>query len=314
MSDVKSQYREWYNRQRPSGLSMWMSPEWLDMSCGADGWEVALTLDKNQEIQGALPYHIYRRGPFTIVANPPHTPYVGPWISPSTASRRSTRVSYRDRILQSLVGQLPQASYTRLALRDHETNISPWVWADFQVGVKQTMILDLKRGTESIISNSTSKLSHIWSSDQEIEEISWEEYYSFHQHMNASRIAAQIQWVEAEKFSSLNIAETDIRCTAIRSGREIQSAICLVRDHVRCYYLHGASKKSSSVQDANAILLADSIDWAIQCGCEIFDFEGTTLPGVYEFFRKFGAQIVHRQYVENRRSTAFYLLKKLRGR
>lgn len=314
MSSQKNIYRSWYQRESNHGLSLWLSPRWLDMSCGSDQWDVTLSRDSRSEIDGALVFHRYRRGPFSILANPPHTPSVGPWIKPSLKRRRSTSAAHQDRVMSQLIAELPSASYTRLALSSGEENISQWVWSDFFVGVKQTMILELSAGLEDIKQNSTSKLAHIWTERHEIETLDWETYKNFHQRINQQRKSARIQWADDSHMPQITeIDGVDLRCTAIYDGEEIVSAICLIRDWDRCYYIHGATSKSHNMIDANACLLAEGIQWAIERNCKIFDFEGTTLPGVYEFFRKFGARISHNQFVERKSSRLFSMLRQFKA-
>ena len=77
--------------------------------------------------------------------------------------------------------------------------------------------------------------------------------------------------------------------TGIRSGRELHTAAILAFSNSRTIYLNGCSTESGKEQRGMFVLM-DHMIRLNQGKYPIFDFEGSSIPGVARFFEGFGAR------------------------
>ena len=106
--------------------------------------------------------------------------------------------------------------------------------------------------------------------------------------------------ISAEK-NNFNLSESKL--TAIfQSGvkmykpklvyaKKTVGAIFIIADDLNAYYL-GGGYDHNNPQSAHAVsyLIWESIKWAKSQAIKNFDFEGSEIEGIAEFFRKFGAE------------------------
>ncbi|MCB0659076.1 MAG: GNAT family N-acetyltransferase, partial [Saprospiraceae bacterium] len=71
-------------------------------------------------------------------------------------------------------------------------------------------------------------------------------------------------------------------------GRTVAGAL-FVADERYVYYLLGFRDESLSNNQGNTLLLWHGIEWALKTN-RYFDFEGSSIPGVAHYFRRFGGE------------------------
>lgn len=112
---------------------------WLDAAVGRDGWDVAL-VQTNGRIIGAMPYHTARRFGMTVIQPPPLTPALGPWIR-SNGEKTATRLGNEQKIMQSLIEQLPRFDHFRQTWSKDQSNWLPFYWNGFSQSTEYTYVL-----------------------------------------------------------------------------------------------------------------------------------------------------------------------------
>jgi len=112
---------------------------WLDAVAGTDGWDVALAR-ANGRIVGAMPFYITRRYGMKVIQQPPLTPVLGPWIRDCEGSR-ATRLSTQQRIMQSLIEQLPRFDHFSQTWHKDLSNWLPFYWNGFSQSTEYTYVI-----------------------------------------------------------------------------------------------------------------------------------------------------------------------------
>jgi hypothetical protein len=91
---------------------------------------------------------------------------------------------------------------------------------------------------------------------------------------------------------------------AARDDEGIQAILLVVWDSTTTYYLIGGRRQTDSRHGTN-LLLWQAIADAAQRG-HAFDFEGSMIQGVNQFFQKFGAELTPYHYIYKYRGLARY--------
>ena len=109
-------------------LSIFEMDWWLD-AVAPDRWRVAL-VHREGRVAARMPYVLKRVGPFEVVANPPYTPVLGPWLYP-VSGKHEHRMSVEMELMTALVSQLPQVDLFVQSLSPRMTNWLPFYWKVF---------------------------------------------------------------------------------------------------------------------------------------------------------------------------------------
>lgn len=112
---------------------------WLDAVAGPDGWDVALARI-NGRIVGAMPFCVARRYGMKVVQQPPLTPVLGPWIRDDGGSL-TTRLSNEQKIMQSLIEQLPRFDHFSQTWNKDLSNWLPFYWNGFSQSTEYTYVI-----------------------------------------------------------------------------------------------------------------------------------------------------------------------------
>lgn len=112
---------------------------WLDAVAGPDGWDVALAR-ANGVIVGAMPFCITRRYGMKVIQQPPLTPILGPWIRADGGSA-STRLGNQQKIMQSLIEQLPRFDHFSQTWHKDLSNWLPFYWNGFTQSTEYTYVV-----------------------------------------------------------------------------------------------------------------------------------------------------------------------------
>lgn len=112
---------------------------WLDAVAGPDGWDVALA-KVNGRIVGAMPFCMTRRYGMKVIQQPPLTPVLGPWIRGDQGTP-TTRLSNQQKIMQSLIEQLPWFDHFSQAWNKDLSNWLPFYWNGFSQSTEYTYVI-----------------------------------------------------------------------------------------------------------------------------------------------------------------------------
>lgn len=133
----KAEYRRLCDTE-PS-IPLFSSDWWLDAAAGPDNWDVVLVKENGTSV-GAMPFAITRRFGMGVIAQPPLTPVLGPWIRPS-GETTSARLSNEHRIMESLIEQLPRFDHFRQTWNRTLSNWLPFYWNGFSQTTEYTYVI-----------------------------------------------------------------------------------------------------------------------------------------------------------------------------
>lgn len=268
--------------------NLFEQPWWLDTV--AEGlWDEVVSKDKNGNVIARLAYVKNREK----IYMPKLTQTLGVWM----ADECKEDYGLQKRIYQDLFGQLNDYKDVLISLPPENNYVLPFRWMGFAIEPGFTYrIYDLS-DCESIYNkfNKTAKKNiraaknKVRISQELHTDVLWEmldKTFGAQNRKNPMSKELVYRIVEAcEKNGSGQYYE------AVDENEHVHSCAYFVYDEKVCYYLLGASDSNYRSSGAQSLILWEGIQFAAQHS-EIFDFEGSMVEGIENFFRQFGGVCV----------------------
>jgi hypothetical protein len=290
---AKEQYKKLCEQE--TTIPIYSKPFWMDAVCGEDNWDVLL-YEKGDEIVGALPYYVKKKFGLSYITQPKLTQTNGVWIKYPEGQTHRSRLAFEKEILTGIIDKLEQLPicFYRQSFQPSFTNWLPFYWKGYSQTTRYTYrIEDLKNYQE--VYNNFSKvvrknirkaepLAKIYESD-DIEKL-----YSL-----------IVKTFERQGLSPSNslpfIKRLDNACK-INNARKIFFAedengnlhcgSYIVYDENCVYQLMSGTDPEYRQMEFKTLLIIKALKFASE-EKKVFDFEGSMIEGIEEFFRKFGA-------------------------
>ena len=272
---------------------IFFQPWWLEtVSPGA--WDYAV-VRRGEEIAGVLPYVFkIRLGVFRLLEMPPFTPYLGPWLRPSTA-KYANRLGEEKDLTVELIQALPNFAKFHQTFHPSVVNWLPFYWRGF----KQTTIYtyriedtaDLKKLWSETRDNVRTDIKKAQKQVQVRVADSIDDFLPVHR-MTFSRQNKSLPHTEAAlRRLDAACAERGARKVLLACGPDgrVHAGIYLLSDTRTVYYLLGGGDPELRNSGATSLLIWEAIRWASEQGKQ-FDFEGSIVEAIERFVRSFGAR------------------------
>lgn len=268
-------------------LPLFFQPWWLDAVCfNSSTWNVAISYNKNKEIDGVLPYCITHKMGASFIVHPQLTPFLGPWIKPKPHNNLHKKYSYEQKIIQQLLNQIPPTATTYFKMAPSLPNWLPFQWNTYKTKpyidqfipqqTEEVLYNNLKKDTKYAIRKAQANVDIILEDNPQL-------FYEIQQHTFKRQ---QLQTPFSYEFF-LRIYNT---CQQHQQGQlyfakdkqtgEYLSAAYLCWDHDTAYALATGTTANGRKSNANTLLKWVRIQWAMNNG-KNFSFCGSSLPGVF---------------------------------
>lgn len=252
---------------------------------------------KGGELYAGIPLTHHTRVKFKIASHPALTPYLGVLFKRQD-TKYVKRISQEKEISRIIARRLKDDFHlVNFRFPPGFSDLQPFIWEGFSVGVRYTYVINLDSSLEDIWNsmedtrrNDIRKaerdyISTIFSNDFE-QTFSLVEKTLARQDMRAGFKAAAFSYNEALKLSN--------QCKSFLAkdkNGDYMAVVYIVWDNKRSYYLLGGYDHEKSHHGASAIAMWEAIRFAKEkLSLREFDFEGSMIPQVEQFFRKFGGE------------------------
>jgi hypothetical protein len=291
----KEKYRAFCEEQ--SAIPVFSREWWLDAACGgAKYWDVLMAFaPKSGKALAAMPLYMPLK---RVVSMPQYTQTMGVWIAPAPADMKEhTVLEQRQSLCKQLIDRLnaPRAFMQRF---DYAfTDWLPFYWAGFSQTTNYTYLLrgikDAERLREGM-SVQTRRNIRRARDEFGIEVrigVPFEEF-------------VQVQDKTFERQGIKNRSDDSVLKRLIEVSRargqgevwggydaegRLHAAAFVVWQSSSAYYIAGGGDAALRTSGAHSLVLWEAIRHVAQF-TDVFDFEGSMLPGVERFFREFGAE------------------------
>ena len=265
---------------------------WIKAACGKN-FKVLGCFDRGCLVAG-IPLHFVRYGPFKVCAMPKLTQSWGPVLEPIEGTYHSG-LSREMELLSALAGQLRRFPFFLQCFHHSLPNWLPFRWAGFRQTTIFTYILDDIADEKAI-----------WSGFRK--GIRWDIRRAERASITVAKTEPEVVLSLSEKtFARQRMKHPfgrELLFSLVRVARERGAGECyaafdaqgrahvadfVVWDRRYTYHLVGGRNHELGNSGANALL----VWWEVRVAREhsrAFDFEGSDLQGVEQFFRGFGAR------------------------
>ncbi|MBP3673091.1 MAG: GNAT family N-acetyltransferase [Oscillospiraceae bacterium] len=281
----------------PYANSLFEQPWWLD-TVAPGQWEEALVTDDHGAVVARMPY--VKAG--NRIVMPPQTQNLGIWMAPEIRKDYAAQKN----AINEIFGRFAGCKSVLHTLSPANSYILPFRWLGYRMEPRFTYRLTDLSDCEKLHGSFAKNCKrHIKSAqkklllrDQTDVDMLWR--------MLDKTFEAQKRKNPMSKDLVYRIVET---CEKLGHGKymeardeegNVHSCAYYVYDEEVCYYLFGASDADFRSSGAQSLILWEGIKFASEHS-KVFDFEGSMIEGIENFFRQFGG--VCTPYYEVRKMT-----------
>lgn len=257
--------------------------------------------------------HVFKKLGKTFVINPPFMPHCGlTWVNPPDVSRKQT--TYLSDLLEAMAVFFKReyaSSYIDISFPNWVFSILPFEWNDFLVSVKHVAHLDLAPSGEELLSEMSPNLRRNILKD--------ESDYQVEYNKDSEKVLALIgetmsrageDFKEDQLAKIMDPANTSwVYWACIKKENQLLAASLFVHDSKVAYYLSGGINRDANDLAAGSKAVWAGISRAKSLGLDTFDFCGSSVPSIENYFRKYGVQQVLLLRIRKSTGTVEFLKK-----
>ena len=277
----------------PYANSVFEQPWWLDIVAPGEWGEV--TVKEGDETVARLPY-VLQSGRIVM---PTLTQTLGPWIKPEYRQFQpgNTQLSKQKELIAALLGQLPRHKSFHVTFDSANEYILPYRWLGYRYEPEFSYRLTDLCDTDALYAalNKTAK-KNIKAARNKTTLVEQPTAKMLMDLLDKTFEAQGRKWPH-DRDLTRRIIEKSVenghgKLLVAQDGEgNLHSGAFLLYDEKVCYYLLGGSDSAFRSSGAQSLVLWESIRFASTVS-KAFDFEGSNVEGIENFFRQFGGSRV----------------------
>lgn len=299
-------------------IPVFYQPWWLDAVAGEDGWDAVVSYDKENNITGIWSFSTIRQIGFSFSRAFKLTPFSGPYLFyPKQSSHPAKQLSFEKKTLIILAKQIKKKKF--LFFNQYSSpflnNTQPLLRSGFKSSVVYRSVLRTQHSKEQLFSNLKRDKKHRINR--------FKKYGKITQEINPSLlynfITASYNRRKQKPAYSLSLYKNlthhsiknhaGIMLFAYNEKSQPVGGCFLVKDAYRYYMINTGMPTLNN--DALSALIWESILLAKDEEKD-FDFCGSMIPGISDFFQSFGANQECYQQLSWYTNRFIYALNQLR--
>lgn len=277
----------------PYANSVFEQPWWLDIVAPGQ-WGEAVVME-GETVAARLPY-VLQKGRITL---PPLTQTLGPWMKPEYRQFQpgNTQLSKQKELIAALLGQLPRHKSFHVTFDSANEYILPYRWLGYRYEPEFSYRLTDLCDTDALYAalNKTAK-KNIKAARNKTTLVEQPTAKMLMDLLDKTFGAQGRKWPH-DRDLTRRIIEKSVengygKLLVAQDGEgNLHSGAFLLYDEKVCYYLLGGSDSAFRSSGAQSLVLWESIRFASTVS-KAFDFEGSNVEGIENFFRQFGGSRV----------------------
>lgn len=272
-------------------IPIFFQPYWLD-AVSAGRWDVRISLDNEDQIVAFMPIFFKKKWGLSAIYIPLLTPYSGIYFAQKIPGEKSATIqSNKRQVIQDLVDQIPGSDYFRINFHPSFNMWLPFYNKKFKQTTHYTYQLKDIKLKEAIWDGFKSNLKNkIKKAEKEYTVTQTDNIDPLFDLQKANFDKQKIKLsFDISYLKSIDMANTEHRKIFIAKdqNQNIVAAQYLVWDKTTAYNLLLAIDENHKNMGVGPLILWHSIQYASDY-VDVYDFEGSMLPGVQPFFESFG--------------------------
>lgn len=274
--------------------SVFNSPDWLTIY--GDTISKIGIYDKDNFLIGGFFVYSHSKMGLKHINNPPFTPNIGLFFQNKSQSK-SAIISFEKSIMLAVATYLKSAKFDLLtiALSYNFIDLQPFIWEKYKVIPNYSYRLNLTQTKEELWAKLSSDKRNSWSKiEKDGIEINKIVDYNVVKQLVLKTFSRKEKKINLKILDSLLFTyanpKNSFAFAAYKKNLPIAVAFC-IHHKDEAYYILGGYDAEQKHQGAGTGVVWRSILEAQQMNLKIFDFEGSMMPEVENFFRGFGADL-----------------------
>lgn len=268
---------------------------WLDAVAGKDNWDVVL-VENGNAIVGALPYVFKRKLGRTVITMPTLTQTLGPWLKYPKNQKYERKLSYEKKIISELISGLPDFSICKFNCNNKLDNWLPFYWKGFTQTTRYTYRLNDISDSEKLWNDFAGNIRKEIKKAEGRNNIAVDSEGSIEEFIAINEKTFLRQGLKPP-YSKSFILNFDKECSDRESrkiffardeNKIIHAAIYIVWYNGTAYYLMGGGDPDLRNSGATSLAMWEAIKFS-KTVAKCFDFEGSMIEPIENFFKAFGA-------------------------
>ncbi|GCD09728.1 GNAT family N-acetyltransferase [Clostridium tagluense] len=267
---------------------------WMDAVCGEINWDVLL-VERNNEIVASMPYYMKKKLGFKYITQPTLTKTNGVWIKYPEKQKQRSKLSYEKELMTEIIEQLKtlKIDYYSQNFNYSITNWLPFYWKGFKQTTRYTYVIENVIDLESVFGEFSKVVRKNIKKAEQSAKIyvsnDVEKFYSINKktfERQGLKIPYTLELLKRiDEACDKNNART-IYFAEDEDGN-LHCGSYIVYDDMGVYQLMSGTNPEFKKSEFKSLLIWEGLKYAHQTN-RIFDFEGSMMEGVEEYFRKFG--------------------------
>lgn len=275
----------------PYANNVFEQPWWLDVVARGQWHEVIV--EENGEVIGRLPYVLHKKWWGDAIEMPRLTPNLGIWFKENTNNAGNLQLSNQKRIINELLSQLPKRRFFKIRIYHKNRYVLPFIWAGYHLKPAFTYRIEELNDCQAIYNNfhKTAK-KNINSAKKKVtvrDDLSIEVLLKLLDitFLAQNRTNPMSKEFIREIVSACEKHDAGKFMAAEDSDGNIHTCAYFIYDNNACYYLFAGSDPKFKSSGSQSLIIWEGIQFAAQHS-KVFDFEGSTVESIENFFRQFG--------------------------
>jgi len=289
----KSFYSDWNSFVRKSPQGSLFSETWyLDIL--KVKYQVLCVIDEDNSIIAGI---VLAKNQINTYSNPMLDKYLGVLLKDEVLPRSQKTLSKQYKAQELLVSDLKKYKSFDYYFHSNYTNWIPFYWKGFTQQTRYTYRINLKENIDDIQKKFHGNLRNdiknaIKNDINIIRDIDFDSFFDI---INKTFLRqgskAPFDKLKLKSFIEKMNNKGCYNSFAARDSKGNTIAVCgIVHDSKSSYLILNGIDIKKHIRGANALMLFESIKY-YQSKCNLYDFEGSMLPGVEQFYRRFGGEL-----------------------
>ncbi len=259
-------------------------------------YKILSVLNNNDEIVAGI---VLAKNHINTWSNPMLDKYLGILLEEKQYGLTQKKKSEQFKIIELIALELVKYKSFDYYFHPGFTNWTPLFWNDFTQQTRYTYQIDLKNDIETIQKkfhgNLRNDIKNAINNNVVIKNnIQFDELYNI-VNLTFKRQGSKAPFSQNKLKRFIEILtqrKKFISLGAYNNDGVLISACGIVLDNRSSYFLLNGIDIEKHIRGANALMILKAMEFIKEKEIEIFDFEGSMLPGVEQFYRRFGGDLV----------------------
>lgn len=273
--------------------SVFEQPWWLDL-VAPDNWGEVF-VEENEEIIARLPF--VKNGSSLVM--PELTQTLGIWFSPRIIEKEIGNSQYtkQKEIINELIKKLPRQKNIHITLDNSNSYILPYRWLGFRYVPTFSYRIDDLTDIENVFSSYSKHAKRDLKSAQKKVHLMDNPTADLFLNLLDKTFEKQNRSTPGIREKHKNIIQTAVNRSngkiliAVDDDGNCHAGAFLLYDEKVCYYLMSGHDYNFRSSRAQIFIVNESIKFASTVS-KAFDFEGSNIEGIENFFKQFGGKLI----------------------